>query len=187
LHGTGNGRSGKSPGYMVPVATSSGPRIVEGISVIAKSAASPACRVTNVDIGSDGQNHGGSHSILEPSADKFPSPLAAAPDNPIPPLRILAPEKWPFRPSLRRSVGLAGGRRYFRGSDGRGNKEKYRSGQERPVRSEHEAGFPVQKMKPFAQVKSGTTRTSPSEAASAACAGFQRGLPQPLKRRTPRS
>ena len=83
LHGTGNGRSGKSPGYMVPVATSSGPRIVEGISVIAKSAASPACRVTNVDIGSDGQNHGGSHSILEPSADKFPSPLAGCGKTPF--------------------------------------------------------------------------------------------------------
>src|ERR1035437_7575684 len=54
LHGTGNGRSGKSPGYMVPVATSSGPRITEGIPVIAKSAALHACRVTDVDIGSGG-------------------------------------------------------------------------------------------------------------------------------------
>jgi hypothetical protein len=54
LHGTGEGRSGKSPGYMVPVVTSSSPRITEGIPVIAKSAALPACRATDVDIGSGG-------------------------------------------------------------------------------------------------------------------------------------
>src|SRR5664280_641600 len=56
-----------------------------------------------------------------------------------------------------------------------------------PSDQKHEAGFPVLKMKPFAQVKSGTTRTSPSEACISGLCWILRGLPQPLKRRTPRS